>query len=62
MEQQNVSSIEPVAGPEHPIGSTCALHTSYTTKRNHPSTRLQISQVVGEPAQVNDIIQRHSAN
>lgn len=48
VEQQNVSSIEPVFDPEQPIGSTRAMRTWYTTKGNQPTTRSQISHVVGD--------------
>lgn len=48
VEQQNMSSVEPVFDPEQPIGSTRVMRTWYTTKGNQPTRKSQISHVVGD--------------
>ena len=46
--EQNQERLEPVFDEENPIGSTRAMPTWYTTKPNIPTSKSQISHVVGD--------------
>lgn len=48
--EQNVERIELIFDEDAPIGSTRYMRTWYTTKPNVPTTRSQISHVVGDSA------------
>lgn len=46
--EQNQERIEPIFDEEFPIGSTRNMRTWYTTKPNVPTTKSQITHVVGD--------------
>jgi type III restriction enzyme len=57
VQQQNVTTLEPVFDEENPIGSTRDMRTWYTTKLAGPTGRSQISHIV-----VDSAWETHAAN